>query len=97
MAQHTNTTGSLAFNGQVNEGGYSRGTKQWDHNQSGLTPVTTGSRTNLKGNQGGLADINGDQPIIGGAATPRNKGREDGTGINGQSIRGGRTNQRGNQ
>jgi hypothetical protein len=48
-----NSGGSLAFTGAVNSGGYSRGNKQYDYNQSRLSPKTTGSRTNLRGNIGG--------------------------------------------
>jgi hypothetical protein len=48
-----NSVGSLAFDGAVNEGGYSRGTNKYDYNQSRLSPKTTGVRTNLRGNIGG--------------------------------------------
>jgi hypothetical protein len=47
-----NSGGSLAFNGQDNADKPSRGNRQYDYNQSRLTPVTTGQRTNLKGNIG---------------------------------------------
>lgn len=97
MAQHSNTTGSLTFDG-LGGTGYSRGTKKYDHNHSGLTPVTSGGRTNLKGNMGGLESINGSQPIIGGVAKPQNRhdGRAEDSHV-AVTTRGSRTNLKGNQ
>ena len=48
-----NSGGSLAFNGQDNTEKHSRGNRQYDYNQSRLTPKTTGTRTNGRGNIGG--------------------------------------------
>ena len=48
-----NSGGSLAFNGGDNNDKPSRGNRQYDYNQSRLSPVTTGTRTNLRGNIGG--------------------------------------------
>jgi hypothetical protein len=48
-----NSGGSLAFNGQDNTDKPSRGNRQYDYNQSRLSPKTTGTRTNLRGNIGG--------------------------------------------
>jgi hypothetical protein len=96
MAEHKNTTGSLNFNGQGGTG-YSRGTRQYDHNYSGLTPVTTGSRTNLKGNGGGLASLSGTESVIGAATKPMNwksAGVKD-THVD-SMVRGSRTNMKGN-
>jgi hypothetical protein len=67
-----NTTGSLTFDGLGGQG-WSRGSKQYDHNQSRLTPKTTGDRANLKGNMACLGKPvpQGDQasndsgPIVG--------------------------------
>lgn len=60
-----NSGGSLDFNGQNNSEKHSRSSKQWDYNQSGLSPKTTGVATNHKGNSGGLADINASQASVG--------------------------------
>lgn len=48
-----NSGGSLAFNGGDNSDRPSRGNRQYDYNQSRLSPKTTGTRTNLRGNIGG--------------------------------------------
>ena len=48
-----NHSGSLAYNGMNNSDKPSRGNKQYDYNQSRLSPKTVGTRTNLVGNIGG--------------------------------------------
>jgi hypothetical protein len=48
-----NSGGSLAFNGQDNADKPGKALKQYDYNQSRLSPKTTGTRTNLRGNIGG--------------------------------------------
>jgi hypothetical protein len=48
-----NSGGSLKFNGQDNSDKPGKSLKQYDYNQSRLSPKTTGTRTNLRGNIGG--------------------------------------------
>ena len=92
-----NTTGSLTMDGLGGQG-WSRGSKQWDHNQSGLTPKMTGERTNLRGNMGGLDELNGSQPVIGGEVKPMNWKRAGVMDMHKDTeVRGSRGPQKGNQ
>ena len=99
-----NSGGSLAFNGQDNSDKPSRGNKQYDYNQSRLSPKTTGTRTNLVGNSVALGKPSpqGDQSSndhgpISGTAKPQN--RHDGAKTDKHVAvitKGNRTNLKGN-